>query len=118
MTRLDKANAAIDAYLVALRNPNGNPVGTASLYVRNVELERHGVIPSSRKLDLWDHCTLWAACVVACGRVREVSRIERQERAVRPDFSLEKGLRKLRKNPLLKQRLEHHIEQILQPTTK
>jgi hypothetical protein len=101
-----KANAAIDAYIAELRAPSSSPRGVSSLYRNKILLEKHGVIESWRKLDFLDHCVLWAACIVACKRVREVSRIEKEQHAVTPGKSLEGTLRKWRNRP-------HHFDSLL-----
>lgn len=94
---LEKANAAIDEYLANLRDPNVSSRRVASLYWVKICLERHGVIADFRKLDLTDHCVLFIACVIACKRVREVSRTEVEHRAVNKGRSLEGTIRKWRK---------------------
>jgi hypothetical protein len=91
-----KANAAIDDYLRVLRDPNTMHYREASTYAAKFRLEHFGVVPDARALDLGDHMVLWTACVVICKRLREVSRLEKEHRAVRPGKSLEKTVRALR----------------------
>ncbi|HET9374281.1 MAG TPA: hypothetical protein VFO40_04875 [Chthoniobacterales bacterium] len=91
-----KANAAIDDYLAAIRDPNNMPYREASTYVADARLERFGVIANTRTMDFADHCVLWSACIAICKRVREVSRIEKEQRAVRAGKSLEKTIRHLK----------------------
>jgi hypothetical protein len=104
---LTKANAAIDEYIAELCAPlRSSPRQVSSLYYVKTLLEKHGVVPDWRKLDFLDHCVLWTACIVACGRIREVSRIEKEHHAVPNGKSLEGTLRKWRNRP-------HHFDSLL-----
>jgi hypothetical protein len=127
-----KANAAIDDYIAELRAPNAFPRQISSLYHVKILLEKHGVIESWCKLDWLDHCVLFMACIVACKRVREVSRVEREQHAVNQGKSwdyygpwppwvkpptLEGTLRKWRSRPrhfhMLVERLDKHLADTL-----
>jgi hypothetical protein len=108
---LDKANAAIDEYVAKLKDPDIPSRRVSSSYWQKFCLERHGVIPDARKLDLLDHCVLFTACIIACKRVREVSRLEVEHRAVHPGRSLQKTLNlvaKKKDQPWFR-RLERHL---------
>lgn len=102
----EKANAAIDDYIAELRKPNKNPRQTSSTYGTKILLEKHGVISDWRKLDFLDHCVLFTACIVACKRLREVGRVEKEQHAVRAGRSMEGTLRKWRNRP-------HHYRGLL-----
>jgi len=110
---LVKANEAIDEYVGCLKDPDYPSRRAASLYWQQFCLERHGVIPSARALDLTDHCVLWTACVVATKRVREVSRLGVEHRAVRSGQSLQKTLNKWqreRRHHTVFTRLQKHLQ--------
>lgn len=93
---LSKANAAIDEYAAAVRDTSQLPGKHGRTWLEFL-LQRNGVIADVRGLAFGETFAIWLACLITTKRVREISRLEKENRHAYGNRTTEALVRRMHK---------------------
>jgi len=90
---LSKAPAVVDEYVAAIQDKSQAPGKHGRTWLEFV-MQRNGLIPDVRQLGFMESHALWYACLVTTKRVREVSRLEIENKHARKGRTTERTIRR------------------------